>query len=97
MVSNYDAFHAQLSTLLDRVDEEPLENIHRDMLATGIHVARRDHRDDLVLPQLRAQRPRAFALGERILAQLRSADEELSPDEVAQLEALVRERLPETL
>jgi hypothetical protein len=96
MVSNYDAFRAQLSRLLDLIDEQPLENIHRDMLATGIKVARRDGAD-LVLQSLRRSHPRAFELGEEVLAQLRAADEELESDEVAELEAFVREQLPETL
>ena len=98
MPDNLGAYRQQLKRLLDLVDEENLARVDRDALATGIRVARKTG-DELMLPALRNQQPRAFELGNRILRQLTDADadEELSTDGVAKLEALVRERLPETL
>jgi hypothetical protein len=63
MVSNYDAFRGQLERCLDLIDQEPLKNSERDSLATGIRVARRSG-DELTLPRLKAQHPRAFKFGE---------------------------------
>lgn len=96
--SAFDAYRDQLARLLDLVDEENLSSVDRDALATGIRVAR-GVGDTLTLPNLQRQQPRAFDFGERILRQLADADEdeELPLDGVVKLEALVRDRLPETL
>lgn len=96
MASNHDAFREQVSMLLDLVDQEPLEQADRDMLARGLGIAREGGQLHLTLPRLQQEHPHAVELAESVLAQLRSADEELSADEVTTLNQLVRERLPET-
>jgi hypothetical protein len=96
-VSNRDTFNQELSGLLDLIDQEPLEQANRDILARGVAIARESGQLHLTLPLLQEDHPRAVELGESVLAKLRSADEELPPEEVDALDALVRERLPETL
>jgi hypothetical protein len=94
--ADFDAYRQQLSRLLDLVDEQNLAPTDRDALATGIRLARK-RGESLTLPRLQSQRPRAFELGERILHQLAEADAELRAEDVAELDALLVERLPETL
>jgi len=95
-ISDPEAYREQLSRSLDLVDEANLAPVDRDALATGICVARKVG-DTLRLPNLQRRQPQAFSSGERILRQLLDAETDLAALEVAELDALLDKRLPQTL
>ena len=79
-------FRAQTDRLLDLVDER-LDDGERDRLRAAVEQRHGDW-----LPVV-ANTP-AQGLTERLTGFLAHADRELPPDQVRELEALIRERLP---
>lgn len=95
---DFDTYRDELSRLLDLVDQEKLGRVDRDMLAAGIRVVRgRGGALAEAIPGLTTQHPKAFELGERIVALLASGDRDLEHGEVAELVALLDRRLPPTI
>jgi hypothetical protein len=90
-VSPFEAYRQQIESLLQNT-EQLLTESERDSLRMAIAGARKEGISLMMAsPGLM---PRGINLGDRILAQLASADEELSPQEVGQLELLIEETLP---
>ena len=90
-VSPFEAYRQQIESLLQNT-EQLLTESERDSLRMAIAGARKEGISLMMAsPGLM---PRGINLGDRILAQLASADDELSPQEVGQLELLIEETLP---
>jgi hypothetical protein len=90
-VSPFEAYRQQIESLLANT-EQLLTESERDSLRMALAGARKNG-----VPLMLASpglMPRGINLGDRILAQLEKADQELAPHQVNDLERLIEERLP---
>jgi hypothetical protein len=91
MASNPEAFRQQIDRLLDRA-EESLDDSQLDWLGVAIR-HQRTTREPVRESFRRGLRTELVGHAESIAGQLESAEAELTPDEAAALEELVRQRL----
>jgi hypothetical protein len=85
-----EGFRLGLLAVFRNIDDQDLSVAERDRLRMAFDHARKGD-SDREAPQLS---PELQGFHERIIGFLSAADLELSPEQVADLEALVREHLP---
>ena len=84
------AYRDQIESLLNMA-HQLVSRVELDALRMAIRRQRREAID--IAEAVPGLMPRAFNIGDRLIAQLEDADRELEPSEVAELEQLIQDRL----